>query len=42
MKRLSVVLCMMCLLGACAKDNFQVEETYAVELGSKVSTEAKA
>ncbi len=42
MKRLSVVLYMMCLLAACAKDNFQVEETYAVELGSKVSTEAKA
>lgn len=42
MKRLSVVLCMMCLLGACAKDNFQVEESYTVELGSKVSTEAKA
>ena len=29
-------------LTACAKDNFQVEESYTVELGSKVSTEAKA
>ena len=45
MKRLSAIifaLCMMCLLTACAKDNFQVEESYTVELGSKVSTEAKA
>ena len=29
-------------LAACAKDSFQVEESYTVELGSKVSTEAKA
>ena len=33
---------MLVALTACAKDNFQVEESYTVELGSKVSTEAKA
>ena len=33
---------MLVALTACAKDTFQVEESYTVELGSKVSTEAKA